>query len=271
MTTWGARESGRGLRKSVGALVAAVAVASLLTVATASPPAAAATNTTTSAAGCGTNLHVGVLDAPLLVASMMVQNGSFTIPGDQFNCVLSARELLPRFGFVLAGGAKNLRVTLQRVSGCLIVCSPLPGPHDIKVTVSGAAGGCLGFMINVTTTTNPNAVRFQCLAIVSDIGATIYTGLDVSGGLSTMLSCPKVGVTNGRLSWPRFETQSWSVVSGSPGSVNGNAPLALVSGEIVSDFVGKFVNPLILNLISRCAGAGIGAVSQPVQVGVATT
>ncbi|MCC7076942.1 MAG: hypothetical protein IT198_07440 [Acidimicrobiia bacterium] len=250
-------------------MAATLVFASMLTVAYAPEPAAAATNTTTSALGCGTNLHVGTLDAPLLVAALMIQNGSFTLSGDQFNCILHAKEIVPGFGFVLAGGAQNMRVTLTRVGGCLIVCLPLPGPRDIKVSFSGSAGGCLPIMLGVRTTAAPNTVSFQCPAMSTKVGATIYTGLNSSGGLATLLGCPKLS-GSGSLNWPTFSMQSWRVVSGSPGSVNGNAPLAILGGDIVGDFVGKFVNPLIMDLMSKCAGASVGILSQDVQVGVTT-
>lgn len=260
------RRVGRGRR--IGGLVAVVVVAAGLLYTTAPPPAQAATPKTESALGCGTNMAISVIDAPVLVAALMIQGGSYTLRGDKFNCVLYAKEVFPRFGFLLAGGAKNLRVTLSRAGGCLIICTPLPGPRDIKVTVTGSAGGCLGFMMNVQTAVSPNRFSFQCLAITTNIGATILTGLDGSGGLSTLLGCPKGGVAGGSISWPRLETQSWQVNAGSPGSVNAEAPFQLLGGEFVSDFIGKFVNPLIMNLFASCAGANVNMISNPVQVGV---
>lgn len=257
----------RTVRRIVG-LVAATAVAAGLLVAASAPAAQAATPKTESAIGCGTNMAISVIDAPALVAALMIQGGSYTLRGDKFNCVISAKEVFPRFGFVVAGGAKNLRVTLTRAGGCLIICSPLPGPQDIKVTVSGAAGGCLPFMLNVQTGINPNNFRFQCLAITTNIGATILTGLNLGGGLSTALGCPKGGLGGGSLSWPKLEWQYWQVAAGSPGSVNGEAPFQLIGGEFVSDFIGKFVNPLIMNLFAACAGANVNMISNPVQVGV---
>jgi len=257
-----------GIGGRIGALGAAVVVAAGLLFATSTAPAQAAVPKTESALGCGTNMSISVLDAPALVAALMIQGGSYTLRGDKFNCILYAKEVFPHFGFVLAGGAKDLRVTLSRAGGCFIICTPLPGPHDIRVTVSGAAGGCLGFMLNVQTGVNPNNFSFQCLAISLNIGASILTGLDPSGGLSTLLGCPKLGFGGGSFSWPKFETQYWQATAGSPGTVNGAEPFQLLGGTFIDDFIGKFVNPLIMNLLASCAGADVSVISNPVQVGV---